>query len=150
MRKSQLSTLIPSLILGLLIVSSCNDKQLDAKLGSTILDTISSDKILQGNNRAFEEVTDETQKVTFTVIYNGDLDNLVNNANGEFKALVDAYGLRMESSFEIDEENKAIVLVPFAKLAAPIQVGKELSLINEVLMIEVGGVNNEKSTELTS
>lgn len=142
MRTFRLTTLISSIAIFLLLASSCNEKQSESTLGSTILDTMSNDKLLKGSNRAFQE--DEEQKVTFTVIHNGDLAKMTSGVNTNFKALIDSYGLTIESSFEIDKENKGVVLVSSATttLVSPIDVGKEFSMLEEVLMVEVGGAKN--------
>jgi len=131
------STFTISLIL---LLSSCGEKSMTTSFGTSILDTMSNDK-LQSNTRAVVNIEEEEKEVTFTIIYNGNLKEMASNDESSFKAILETYGFQMEKPFEIDEENKGIVLVPSSPLASPIEVGKEISLIDEVLMVEVANVN---------
>jgi hypothetical protein len=63
--------------------------------------------------------------------------------NSPFKILLETYTLEIQRVFELDEENKGIILVPVIPLVAPIEIGKEISLIDEVLMVEVGHTKKE-------
>lgn len=121
---------------------NCSGPNIDHSFGTTILDTMSNEK-LQGNTRAFiEDSEDHEPKVTFTVIYSGDLENM-KTADSEFRILLETYSLEITKPFEIDEENKGFVLVATTKLVAPIEVGKEISLLDQVLMVEVDNVKKE-------
>lgn len=145
MRIFKLNILISSLAIFLLILSSCNDKYNDANLGKTILNTMSSDKILNGNTRAYPK--SEEQIIKFTVIHGGDLTQMMaNGADSNFKALLDSHKLKVESSFEIDEDNKGVVLISSTKLIDPVGIGKEFSMLDEVMMVEIGGVKEEPKT----
>jgi hypothetical protein len=140
------NSLLPNILcsfLVLLFTVSCNDSTNNETFGTSILDTMSNEKIGH-STRAYIEDKKEEALVSFTVIYNGDLTQMVNDDNSAFKALLKTYGLEMQKPFEIDEENKGIVLVPTTPLAAPIAVGKEISLVDEVLMVEVDNVTKEE------
>jgi hypothetical protein len=128
------------------LLSSCGDKSMTTSFGTSILDTMSNDKLL-GNTRAahFEDKEDK-KKVTFTIIYNGNLKEMASNDNSLFKAMLEAYGFQMQKPFEIDEKNKGIVLVPSSPLKSPIEVGKAISLIDEVLMVQVTNVNKSEGS----
>ncbi|WMX13053.1 hypothetical protein [Aureispira sp. CCB-E] len=141
MKNSLLTNFLFSFLLFLFIVS-CNDHKNNETFGTSILDTMSNEKIGH-STRAFVEEKEETM-VSFTVIYNGDLTKMTTDENSAFKKLIENYNLEIQKPFEIDEENKGIVLVPQAPLAAPIKVGKEISLVDEVLMVEVDNVTKEK------
>lgn len=127
-----------------LLTIACNEKSVHEHLGTSILDTMSSEKLLSGGTRSFgkEQAKDVTTK--FTVVYSGDLVDMMNNPESSLKALIESYNLKVESPFEIDEENKGIVLVSSSKLTNPVAVGKEISLVTEVLMVEVGGVSSSQ------
>lgn len=147
MRNSQLS-IFATILFSLFLTISCSDKNLDAQLGTTILDTMSSEDLHTGTRTAVlleDEAEVEEEAVTFTVIYNGDLNEMANNDDSAFKALLDDYELKMEKPFEIDEENKGIILVPTSPIAAPIELGKEISLIDGILMVEVDNVRKDKN-----
>jgi len=142
MKNSLLYNLFFSFLV-LLFIVSCNDTNNKDTFGTSILDTMSNEKI-GVSTRAFIEDEQERVLVSFTVIYNGDLTQMTTDENSSFKRLLETYGLEAQNPFEIDEENKGIILVPTTPLAAPIKVGKEISLINEVLMVEVDNVTKEQ------
>jgi hypothetical protein len=117
---------------------------MDTTFGTTILDTMSNDKLQSSTRASIDGFEDENQvPVTFTVIHSGDIDQMSKSDESDFKALLEAYGLEMRESFDIDEENRGIVLVASSKLMAPIEVGKEISMVDQVLMVEVGNVDRE-------
>lgn len=142
MKNSLLYNLFFSFLV-LLFIVSCNDTNNKDTFGTSILDTMSNEKI-GVSTRAFIEDEQEKVLVSFTVIYNGDLTQMTTDENSSFKRLLETYSLEAQNPFEIDEENKGIILVPTTPLAAPIKVGKEISLINEVLMVEVDNVTKEQ------
>ncbi|BDS10227.1 hypothetical protein [Aureispira anguillae] len=124
------------------ITISCNESVIDNSFGTTILDTMSNEK-LKSSTRAFLEESEKAKKITFTVIYNGDLEQMSTQKDSKFKLLLDTYGLEITDPFEIDEEHKGIVLVPTTALPLPIEIGKEISLLDEVLMVEVDNVKKD-------
>lgn len=143
MKNSPLTNVLCSFLV-LLLTISCNDNSNNQTFGTSILDTMSNEKIGQSTRAYIEDEKEVEALISFTVIYNGDLTQMVNNDNSAFKALLETYGLEMQKPFEIDEENKGIILMPTTPLAAPIEVGKEISLIDEVLMVEVNNVTKEE------
>lgn len=126
-----------------LLTIACNEKSVHEHLGTSILDTMSSEKLLSGGTRAFKAVEEEVT-TKFTVVHNGDFAKMINSPESDLKALIESYNLKVQSPFEIDEENKGFVLVSSSKLANPVALGKEISLVNEVLMVEVGGVSDKE------
>lgn len=96
------------------------------------------------STRAFIEAKQEEAAVHFTVIYNGDLTKMTTDDNSPFKILLKTYNLDIQREFELDEKNKGIILVPIIPLLAPIEVGKDISLIDEILMVEVHNTNKEE------
>lgn len=142
MKNSLLNNIFFSFLV-LLFVVSCNDSRNSETFGTSILDTMSNEKIGQ-STRAFVEDGKEELLVSFTVIYNGNLKQMTKDNNSPFKVLLETHGLEIQKPFEIDEENKGIILVPMRPLVDPIEVGKEISLIEEVLMVEVDNVTKEE------
>lgn len=138
-------TLLPNILFSCLILCllvSCNDNTANDPFGTTTLHTMSDDDIGH-STRTFVEYGQEEITVSFTVIYTGDLLKITND-NSAFKILLNTYNLEIQRQFKLDEENKGIVLAPVIPLAAPIEVGKEISLIDEVLMVEVQNANKEE------
>lgn len=140
--KNSLLTITLFYVTFLLLTISCNDRPNNETFGTSILDTMSNEKI-GSSTRTFTE--EKENLVSFTVIYNGDLTQMTTDENSNFKVLIETYALKIEKPFEIDEENKGFVLVPTTPLAEPIEVGKEISLLDEVLMVEVDNVKKEEN-----
>lgn len=133
MKSSQTNFLSICLFCLALILGSCSDKVADNSMGTTILDTMSNDKIKNTTRRSEAQASD----VTFTVIYDGELQTLLKEPDSDLKSLMQTYHLLVKDSFEIDEFNKGIILAPSQELETPIELGRELSLVKEVLMVEI-------------
>lgn len=132
--------LLPNILafcLSLVLLASCNDRTRNEPFGTTI----SNEEIVHGT-RAFVEYKEEVL-VRFTVIYDGDFSKMTSD-DSPFQALLETHNLEIQDQFELDKENKGLILVPAIPLTNPVEVGKELSLINEVLMVEVGRVPTEE------
>ncbi len=140
-KKLHITIAFASLITFILLIVCCTNKRKDCSFGSTILDTMSKDK-LESSNRAYNYSDYENKPVTFTIIYKGDLSDMITDNSNNFKALIDTYGFRIEQPFEINTEMKGIVLVSSTKFSEPINIGKEFSLVNEVMMVEVSNTKN--------
>jgi len=140
-------TLLPNILFScliLILLASCNDRTKNEPFGTSIINTM-SEKEISHKTRAFTEYEPEEVLVRFTVIYNGDFTQMTTDDNSPFKALLETYNLEIQKPFDIDKENKGFILVPTIPLAAPVEVGKEISLIEEVLMVEVGNATKEES-----
>lgn len=133
-----------------LLVIACNEKSIHEHLGTSILDTISNDKILSGGTRAKMKEQEKEIVSKFTVVHNGNLAEMTTNPESTLKALMETHNLQVQNPFDIDEENKGFVLVSTSKIANPVALGKEISLIEEVLMVEIGGVPANYSSEQAS
>jgi len=124
--------LLPLLLLFFLITTSCQEKSttdLDPSAKITLDDT----ELVESRTAA----TDETEAVSFTVIYDS---QKWKKQPIEFLTILKAYKLTKASSFEIDAEMSGINLELKEDLATPIDVGKEISLVDHVLMVEVNNV----------
>lgn len=127
----------------LCLLFSCNNNTKPDPFGTSVFTPISKDNIGH-TTRTFIEHPQEETLVSFTIIYNGDLIEMTTNDNSSFKTLLETYNLKIEKQFKLDEENKGLNLVPIIPLASPINVGKEISLINEVLMVQVHNAKKEE------
>lgn len=135
-------SLLILLLTNILFATSCANATGDAP----ILDLMTSAVIAQSpTNRAIviDEVKEEV-KFSFSVIYVGDLDKIMLDENSDLRLLVDDYGFNLKSPFQIDEEMKGIVLESIQDLDDPIEVAKEISQIEEVIMVEVKNQTREK------
>lgn len=86
-----------------------------------------------------EPVTIPTQetKVRFIVYYNGDLSTVMKDKDSYIKTFMDVYNLKLINTFKIDENNSGFTLEPQKTLDFPREVAREISLIDNVLMIEI-------------
>lgn len=89
---------------------------------------------------------EEENKVKFTVIYQEKSGEMISDKNSEFNAILATYQLNITTPFELDQENKGLVLVSTIKQANPIKIGKELSLLDPVLMVTVDAPNKTSNT----
>lgn len=80
-----------------------------------------------------------TQETTtrFIVYYSGDLSLVMKDKNSYIKTFMEVYNLKLISSFKIDETNSGFTLEAQEVLDFPTEVAREMSLIDNVLMIEV-------------
>ena len=82
-------------------------------------------------------VPDQKVILRFIVYYSGDLSAVMNDKNSYIKTFMDVYNLKLISSFKIDENNSGFTLETKDALDFPIEVAREMSLIDNVLMVEV-------------
>lgn len=139
MNYSQLSILISALFL-LLLASSCSDSHLEQNINADLINTIGEDKLYSATRAVSEETT---RQMSFTVIYSGDLNAMLADDNHALNTILNTYDLAIDSRFEIDEEHKGIIIIPILPVDNPIALGKTISLIDEVMMVEV---ENAKQT----
>jgi hypothetical protein len=85
-------------------------------------------------------VSSEKTTLHFIVYYSGDLSAVMNDKDSYIKTFMDVYHLKLVSTFKIDEENGGFTLEATEELDFPTEVAKEISLIDNVLMIEVAYV----------
>lgn len=84
--------------------------------------------------------TPQETKVRFIVYYNGDLSAVMNDKDSYIKTFMDVYDLKLISTFKIDENNSGFTLEPKTPLDFPTEVAREISLMDNVLMIEVAHI----------
>lgn len=85
-------------------------------------------------------VSSEKTTLHFIVYYSGDLSAVMNDKDSYIKTFMDVYHLKLVSTFKIDEENGGFTLEATEELDFPTEVAREISLIDNVLMIEVAYV----------
>jgi hypothetical protein len=73
----------------------------------------------------------------FIVYYSGDLSVVMNDNDSYIKTFMEVYNLKLISTFNIDETNSGFTLEAQEVLEFPTEVAREMSLISNVLMIEV-------------
>jgi hypothetical protein len=70
--------------------------------------------------------------------------------NDKLNGLMASYDLSIVKQFAIDDENEGFVLEPNAALDNPIEAARELSLVDNVLMVHVKEVPMEEDVEETA
>ncbi|BDS14826.1 hypothetical protein [Aureispira anguillae] len=81
--------------------------------------------------------TKEQSSLHFIVYYTGDLASLMTTNDAELKNFISIYNMELTRQFEINEFNKGLVLVPEYPIESPNEMAKELSIMNNILMIEI-------------
>jgi len=127
----------------LLVVTACDNTSNKESLGPRILHTLPNGEISHRSTRSFVKYQQEENLVSFTVIYQGDFTEITSNGNSSFKALLETYDLKVRRPFQVDEANKGFILVPASPLVAPIEVGKEISLMDDILMVTVDNLKTK-------
>lgn len=122
------------LLIGLLIGCADSENSADALL----IQTEHQKAISNSARRTLETEWDRAEEeVYFSVIYTGNMDEILSNSSSHLGALIQTYEFQITAPFEIDETMKGIILHRFDALPDPVTVAKELSLCEEVLMVEV-------------
>lgn len=67
-----------------------------------------------------------------------------------FNGLMASYQLDIVQQFAIDEDNEGLVLEPNALLENPVEAARELSLVNDVLMVQIKEVPQEEDINTTA
>lgn len=70
--------------------------------------------------------------------------------NDNLNGLMASYDLSIVKQFAIDDENEGFVLEPNATLDNPIEAARELSLVENVLMVQIKEVPMEEDVEETA
>ncbi|WMX15400.1 MULTISPECIES: hypothetical protein [unclassified Aureispira] len=82
-------------------------------------------------------VSEDKTTLRFIVYYSGDLSPVLNDKDSYMKTFMDVYNLTLISTFKIDETNSGFTLEAKEALDFPTEVAREISLITNVLMVEV-------------
>jgi hypothetical protein len=79
----------------------------------------------------------EKTVLRFIVYYSGDLSAVMKDEDSYMKTFMEVYNLKLISTFKIDETNSGFTLEAKEGIEFPTEVAREMSLINNILMIEV-------------
>lgn len=127
----------------LLCLVSCSE-QPPEELGS-LVNTMTKDELVGPNRHLASEP--QAAIISFSVIYDGDLDAMLTDEHSAFKYLIEAYDLQLDSPSPIDgteDPYQKITLYAHTAIDDPIEVGKRLSLVEEVLMVQVGEASDDE------
>ncbi|CAA6823935.1 MAG: Unknown protein [uncultured Aureispira sp.] len=127
----------------LLFITSCDNTNNTESLGPSILQGMQNGDISYRGSRSFKQYRQEETLVSFTVIYKGDFTQITSDGNSSFRALLETYNLEVRRPFEVNKENQGFILVPTTPLVAPIEVGKEISLLDDILMVTVDNLKTD-------
>jgi hypothetical protein len=130
-------SLLVTAFLVITLMTSCSDQGM---MSSSLVDTISTKDIMEKSvNRTVKSMAEEEEenKVSISVIYTGDLDEILLDESTVLYKVIHRYHLNLESPFEIDENMKGIVLSSHVKMEDPVSIGKQISKGKTVLMVEI-------------
>ena len=100
----------------------------------------------------------EGKKVNLVVLYEADapwaeiFSSGVYKETGDdnFNGLMASYELDIIQQFAIDEDNEGLVLEPNTLLENPVEAARELSLVQDVLMVQIKEVPQEEDLNTTA
>lgn len=100
----------------------------------------------------------EGKKVNLVILYEADAPwaEVFNSGrydrtgNDNLNGLMESYELEIVKQFAIDEDNEGLVLEPNANLENPVQAARELSMVDNVLMVHVKEVPQEEDANTTA
>ena len=133
------------ILLVITLMTSCSDRGM---MNSSLIDTISAKDIMENSvNRAVNLNDSEEKtgnKVSISVIYTGNLDDILLDESSTLYKALNTYHLNLESPFEIDENMKGIILTSYVEMEDPISIGKQISTGTSILMVEVKNLPNSE------
>lgn len=100
----------------------------------------------------------EGKKVNLVVLYEADAPwaetfnsgKYNKTGNDNLNGLMESYELEIVKQFAIDEDNEGLVLEPNASLENPVETARELSMVDNVLMVHVKEVPQEEEENMTA
>ncbi|MFK7799022.1 MAG: hypothetical protein AB8E82_16330 [Aureispira sp.] len=128
-------------LLSILLLSSCNDKPTEDITSTSMLQQLDVSKTLLGKSRSFSDNMEELPR--FDIIYEGSEEHLLAD-HTTIKSLIETYNLKQVHSFELNDAYKGITFEALLPLDNPIQLGKDLSLSEQVMMVEVSNAQHQQ------
>ncbi|MBL4649821.1 MAG: hypothetical protein JKY03_08820 [Aureispira sp.] len=120
------------------LMTSCSDRGM---MNVSLVDPITAKDIMENSvNRSIQQMGNEVEdvdKVSISVIYTGDLDEILLDESSTLYKAINTYHLNLETSFEITENMKGITLGSYVKMEDPVSIGKQISKGESILMVEV-------------
>lgn len=122
----------------ILLMTACSNR---GEVNTSLIDTVSTKEILENSvNRTFKEGINETkedQETSISVIYTGNLDNILLDESSTLYKAINKYQLNLQDPFKIDETMRGIILTSYVDMEDPISIAKEISNSEVILMVEV-------------
>jgi hypothetical protein len=129
-----LSIIIIATALSLFLLSACADTE---TARPALVDQMNQKNVVdESANRSIDRSAKQNNEVSFSVIYTGNLDEMLFDSNNELRAIIETYELQLTAPFEVDETMKGIVLRTYYTLDNPLEIAKEISRCAEVMMVE--------------
>ncbi|MFK7796085.1 MAG: hypothetical protein AB8E82_01440 [Aureispira sp.] len=123
-------------LMSLLFVVAC--AEVEPQPPKLLLDRMDKETVTETTSKRTTKLASENKnEVSFSVVYTGDLEEILFNSTNHFHSLIETYKLQLSAPFEIDETMSGIVLKAHELLENPLDIAKEISLCAEVLMVDV-------------
>jgi hypothetical protein len=127
-----------TIFLVITLMTSCSDQGM---MNVSLVDPITAKDIMENSvNRSIREMGNEgkeVSKVSISVVYTGDLDEILLDESSTLYKAINTYHLNLEAPFEINENMKGITLSSYVEMEDPISIGKQISNGKSILMVEV-------------
>ena len=140
MTKHQTLSVLLSLLSFVLLIS-CNDKPTEDITDNSVLNQLDVSKTLLGKSRSFSNKMEELPR--FNIIYEGSTELLLAD-NTTLQSLIETYNLKQVHTFELNDTYKGITFEALLPLDNPIQLAKDLSLSEQVVMVEVSNAQQQQ------
>lgn len=128
-------------LLSILLLGSCNDKPNADIPNNSMLQQLDVSKTLLGKSRSFSDNMEELPR--FDIIYEGNEELLLAD-HSTMKSLIETYNLKQVHSFELNDTYKGITFEALLPLDNPIQLGKDLSMTEQVMMVEISNTPHQQ------
>ena len=96
-------------------------------------------------NTNLTPTTIEQEPLRIIVYFNGDVDEVLKNKNSYLATFLETYNLEMVNTFELNEDNKGFTVEAKLPISDPLLLARELSMIENVIMIEVLQTKTKKT-----
>lgn len=123
-------------LMSLLFVVAC--AEVEPQSPKLLLDSMDKETVTETTSKRTTKLAFQSNtEVSFSVVYTGDLEEILFNSTNHFHSLIETYELQLSAPFEIDDTMSGIVLKSYEPLDNPLDIAKEISLCSEVLMVDI-------------
>ncbi|BDS11772.1 hypothetical protein [Aureispira anguillae] len=88
-------------------------------------------------SNSFSPPPGEQETLQFIIYYEGDILKTMNNKNSVLGTFTEIYELKVVETIKMDEFSERVLLEVGTKVDEPVELAKEISLADNVLMVEV-------------
>jgi hypothetical protein len=100
---------------------------------------------IEAKNMPSNPISPENRdSISYIVYFEGDVDEALHSDNAYIKTFIEVYQLELHKTFEYEHNIKGFVLFAPKNQYIATELAKELSLIEDVFMVELQKIENTK------